>query len=148
MPVVWSLPAPFFFFNDTATTEIYTLSLHDALPISPRIACSPCAPRALLGRRSSRRRRFDERADPELRLEQRAERVAQQLLRLLRGRLEDHVLRDDDARQARDVGQELAQLVVVPDDLEAVPVRVEGRPRLDGLGLDPAGRPAPHLGLG
>src|SRR5260370_21134223 len=28
-----SLPL-FFFFNDTATTEIYTLSLHDALPIS------------------------------------------------------------------------------------------------------------------
>src|SRR2546430_6958050 len=27
----------FFFFNDTATTEIYTLSLHDALPISNRI---------------------------------------------------------------------------------------------------------------
>src|SRR2546422_5536957 len=26
----------FFFFNDTATTEIYTLSLHDALPISNR----------------------------------------------------------------------------------------------------------------
>src|SRR3712207_9486913 len=25
-----------FFFNDTATTEIYTLSLHDALPIFPR----------------------------------------------------------------------------------------------------------------
>src|SRR5258708_39763863 len=30
-----SLPF-FFFFNDTATTEIYTLSLHDALPISSR----------------------------------------------------------------------------------------------------------------
>src|SRR2546430_11548248 len=39
----------FFFFNDTATTEIYTLSLHDALPISfdlvvaqqqpPNVAC-------------------------------------------------------------------------------------------------------------
>src|SRR6202166_5308527 len=33
----WSAPmtesACFFFFNDTATTEIYTLSLHDALPI-------------------------------------------------------------------------------------------------------------------
>src|SRR2546422_2986907 len=28
----------FFFFNDTATTEIYTLSLHDALPICPRWA--------------------------------------------------------------------------------------------------------------
>src|SRR6266480_6184216 len=27
----------FFFFNDTATPEIYTLSLHDALPISPCI---------------------------------------------------------------------------------------------------------------
>src|SRR5256885_13190259 len=27
----------FFFFNDTATTEIYTLSLHDALPISKKL---------------------------------------------------------------------------------------------------------------
>src|SRR2546425_12962321 len=27
---------PVFFFNDTATTEIYTLSLHDALPILPK----------------------------------------------------------------------------------------------------------------
>src|SRR5256885_3070632 len=27
----------FFFFNDTATTEIYTLSLHDALPISEEL---------------------------------------------------------------------------------------------------------------
>src|SRR2546422_7768538 len=44
--------SPFFFFNDTATTEIYTLSLHDALPISlirtmrspdARVA-SACAP--------------------------------------------------------------------------------------------------------
>src|SRR2546427_4676101 len=30
----------FFFFNDTATTEIYTLSLHDALPISSSTPCS------------------------------------------------------------------------------------------------------------
>src|SRR2546422_5233689 len=36
----------FFFFNDPATTEIYTLSLHDALPISGR-----CAPLANLRRR-------------------------------------------------------------------------------------------------
>src|SRR5688572_32727348 len=36
----------FFFFNDTATTEIYTLSLHDALPISIRSAArskTPCS---------------------------------------------------------------------------------------------------------
>src|SRR3989337_3253174 len=32
----WDSFGCFFFFNDTATTEIYTLSLHDALPISKR----------------------------------------------------------------------------------------------------------------
>src|SRR2546430_7921171 len=32
--IVIALIVFFFFFNDTATTEIYTLSLHDALPIS------------------------------------------------------------------------------------------------------------------
>src|SRR5258708_19148386 len=31
----------FFFFNDTATTEIYTLSLHDALPISWKLNAGP-----------------------------------------------------------------------------------------------------------
>src|SRR5260370_3301824 len=35
-PSEWSNSA-FFFFNDTATTEIYTLSLHDALPIFPEL---------------------------------------------------------------------------------------------------------------
>src|SRR5215204_5653557 len=35
MPSVQRLTWYFFFFNDPATTEIYTLSLHDALPISP-----------------------------------------------------------------------------------------------------------------
>src|SRR5256885_11622322 len=33
----------FFFFNDTATTEIYTLSLHDALPISHVLCERPLA---------------------------------------------------------------------------------------------------------
>ena len=33
--VVWERMI-YFFFNDTATTEIYTLSLHDALPIWPK----------------------------------------------------------------------------------------------------------------
>src|SRR5215216_8030228 len=42
----------FFFFNDTATTEIYTLSLHDALPI--------CRPRGRRRRRTGR----DHRARP------------------------------------------------------------------------------------
>src|SRR5690348_17723667 len=33
----------FFFFNDTATTEIYTLSLHDALPIFKRVRMQPAS---------------------------------------------------------------------------------------------------------
>src|SRR6266568_9202303 len=33
----------FFFFNDTATTEIYTLSLHDALPISSSLSTAVAA---------------------------------------------------------------------------------------------------------
>src|SRR6266516_5268067 len=37
--VLFSFIPFFFFFNDTATTEIYTLSLHDALPI-PTCGCS------------------------------------------------------------------------------------------------------------
>src|SRR5258707_13533893 len=46
----------FFFFNDTATTEIYTLSLHDALPISSRSAAAcRCRPRSLTTRSAKRR---------------------------------------------------------------------------------------------
>src|SRR3712207_9512430 len=37
----------FFFFNDTATTEIYTLSLHDALPIYPTYFGTIHAPRRI-----------------------------------------------------------------------------------------------------
>src|SRR2546428_13456690 len=55
----------FFFFNDTATTEIYTLSLHDALPISVSrpgrradgarpAGVLPLLPRALARRRRKR----------------------------------------------------------------------------------------------
>src|SRR3712207_8537423 len=48
----------FFFFNDTATTEIYTLSLHDALPISARRSRAPPrgSPRAPRSARTARRR--------------------------------------------------------------------------------------------
>src|SRR2546427_6024187 len=64
-----SVRALFFFFNDTATTEIYTLSLHDALPISrvtkpsrtctrPRLrlraSSSTRAPRCIRDRKSTR----------------------------------------------------------------------------------------------
>src|ERR1017187_1641151 len=51
----------YFFFNDTATTEIYTLSLHDALPISARNGRwrrtprnSDCARRRETDRKSTR----------------------------------------------------------------------------------------------
>ena len=37
-----------YFFNDTATTEIYTLSLHDALPISARDAEERFQPAAMI----------------------------------------------------------------------------------------------------
>src|SRR2546425_9048416 len=67
----------FFFFNDTATTEIYTLSLHDALPISWSFrACTSwgwkitrypaCARRRRIGRRRSRRRGRSEEHTSEL----------------------------------------------------------------------------------
>src|SRR5258707_4438113 len=38
----------FFFFNDTATTEIYTLSLHDALPILARAGAAQSQERAMM----------------------------------------------------------------------------------------------------
>src|SRR5215831_6093021 len=47
----------FFFFNDTATTDIYTLSLHDALPI-----CRYSGPR--IGQRHPARCRTSDRRDP------------------------------------------------------------------------------------
>src|SRR5258707_12760260 len=52
----YALVSAFFFFNDTPTTEIYTLSLPDALPIWPSRARSPrrCSRPA---RRTARRRR-------------------------------------------------------------------------------------------
>ena len=37
----------FFFFNDTATTEIYTLSLHDALPIYKAVIRGRCISSAI-----------------------------------------------------------------------------------------------------
>src|SRR3712207_8958973 len=54
----------FFFFNDTATTEIYTLSLHDALPILPLFApllTAPLLPGLRVGARGRNQRQDAER---------------------------------------------------------------------------------------
>src|SRR5256885_9739072 len=54
----------FFFFNDTATTEIYTLSLHDALPICRRtLLPGRSAPRESPARPPPRQRPGDASAD-------------------------------------------------------------------------------------
>src|SRR2546430_12055444 len=57
------LASIYFFFNDTATTEIYTLSLHDPLPISETMTTSvepvgpgPIQPESLVGLVSSEER--------------------------------------------------------------------------------------------
>src|SRR5256886_17199226 len=59
----------FFFFNDTATTEIYTLSLHDALPIcgdAPGSSASPEFPARWARRRSRTSARRSEEHTSEL----------------------------------------------------------------------------------
>src|SRR5256885_3104534 len=48
---------PLFFFNDTATTEIYTLSLHDALPICAQVAGGDLTLRQVVRRHVSDERR-------------------------------------------------------------------------------------------
>src|SRR5258707_13203302 len=72
----WSVCKPdsssFFFFNDTATTEIYTLSLHDALPIYP-LPSSSALPWPREQRSRHNQRRIDHRcAKPFLREEHEA----------------------------------------------------------------------------
>src|SRR2546430_11462749 len=56
----------FFFFNDTATTEIYTLSLHDALPISSTPGRSAFPPAAGRGTREAPRVRAADRKSTRL----------------------------------------------------------------------------------
>src|SRR4051794_17510906 len=50
-PALLPMSFSFFFFNDTATTEIYTLSLHDALPICGLLSESD-AVQPLIGKKS------------------------------------------------------------------------------------------------
>src|SRR3712207_8600954 len=49
-----------FFFNDTATTEIYTLSLHDALPISQETSRTPLSAQARAEKAEEKDRRESE----------------------------------------------------------------------------------------
>src|SRR5437879_10280040 len=97
------------------------------------------------GRRSGR---LHERPNREFGQQQRARGGAEQFLHARRGGREDHILRDDDARQRRDVGEILADLIVMPVHLEPVAIRVERRTGLEGerLNLDEGDRA--NLGLG
>src|SRR5258707_3525981 len=62
----------FFFFNDTATTEIYTLSLHDALPIC---AIRPPGTRILAPARPHRVHHLGHGVDDDLRLDRKSTRL-------------------------------------------------------------------------
>src|SRR2546427_9638618 len=66
----FSLSFHFFFFNDTATTEIYTLSLHDALPICSGHAQGDASPRAALPPRRPSQSRDTDTARPRRRSEE------------------------------------------------------------------------------
>src|SRR2546421_6563214 len=89
----------FFFFNDTATTEIYTLSLHDALPISTTSHASamrwmqamsmPRARRWLTGSRSMPARCRSEEHTSEL--QSRSDLVCRLLLEKKKKRKNDHI---------------------------------------------------------
>src|SRR2546425_3733900 len=64
----------FFFFNDTATTEIYTLSLHDALPISCQAKSRPpgrrTASRTVMGQWNANKQRDSRSAELDTRSEE------------------------------------------------------------------------------
>src|SRR3712207_8890918 len=78
----------FFFFNDTATTEIYTLSLHDALPI-----CRQLAQRPETGARRLRRQRARGGAVSQVRLRDRGDASPGGVPR---GALRRHLLRSEE----------------------------------------------------
>src|SRR5467141_733520 len=94
-----------------------------------------------------RRGRFHKRPNRELRQEQCARCVAEQFLRGRRGRRQPDVLRHDDARQRRDVGEIFTDLVVMAVNLEPVAVRVERRAGLGSERLNLADGDPAHLRL-
>src|SRR5690242_21841634 len=60
------LPFLLFFFNDTATTEIYTLSLHDALPIFAHRTTTDVWLHAIIAASRPRRRKSEDRKSTRL----------------------------------------------------------------------------------
>src|SRR5436309_16054844 len=104
-----------------ATAAATTASAAAASPgLAARTRCSRG-----LGRRWCRR--LHEGPNREFGQEQSTRGIAEQLLRGRRCGRQHHVLRHDDARQRRDVGEIFADLVVMPVDLEPIAVRIEGR---------------------
>src|SRR5258708_21781119 len=77
----------FFFFNDTATTEIYTLSLHDALPIS---GTSVTAHSVITTRRAKRNRDRNRDLEAELAAKDETIDTNRQTIDSLKERSEEH----------------------------------------------------------
>src|SRR6266508_1381772 len=88
----------FFFFNDTATTEIYTLSLHDALPIPPVMATASGRLALVSARRGRTRRARPHRPQPDPARRPRSRPRARRRLRLRPERPLTHVLREPQQR--------------------------------------------------
>src|SRR6266511_346613 len=100
----------------------------------------------LRGRRCAGR--LHERANREFRQQQRARRIAEQLLCRRRGGREREFLRNDDARQGSDIGEVFADLIVVPVYFEPVAIGIERLARFRSERLDLPERNATDLGLG
>src|SRR6266550_9279488 len=110
----------FFFFNDTATTEIYTLSLHDALPICwPALDTPPRSPA-----HDSFSRPGAANAHPGRLAPSRALRTAERGLDVLRGR-------DERVRLGHGDLLPLLRVHLVDESVE-VAARVRGLTRVDG----------------
>src|SRR5438270_5549743 len=82
----------FFFFNDTATTEIYTLSLHDALPISPGTSRRSSRPPPL--RRAWARRRGARSEEHTSELQSQSNLVCRLLLEKKKKNIEENITAD------------------------------------------------------
>src|SRR6266481_2122002 len=138
------IPSPVFFFNDPAPTEIYTLSLHDALPISTW-ARQAARPDRLAGDRGAGRRLLLVRVEMELRVRRASGLGAETLSQGLD--LQDLGRRDGDGVDARLVDRKVPLYSVGQEHGEAdqpadgpsrePPLRAARRPSHDLFWRDP-----------